>query len=601
MVSRRTVALALVIAAVVFAATAALYQQRWLQDEGRDIVIDFENAYEGGMISEFNNRERIDGGFVRWTKAVSYVDFHNLPRSGSLVVEARLRVRRPHGEPLPNLAFTANAATVHTSAGRPGTESYRFEIPANRSHIRLGIRSDTFDPNGKRPLGVQVLGITLELPDESVSWAAPASWMAGAAVLLFAAGIVASAEASFLAAGASLLASGAFLYLLAQHAVRFSVYPRQVAVLAALTLLVAFVTRRLQTDARPSVTSAIAVVFLVEMAVAFYPLTLTSDADFQANRMQHFLEGDWHPTSVTQHDPPFDIPYPVSLYAVSAPLVMMGLERISALTAVTSAFDVLVSVMLIFLAWRFLDDVRGGVLAALIYQLAPMNALSLSAGNLTNLFAVALLTLAFALLLTRPILCGIATFVALTAHFGMLLEGVVLWPVWLAVLWLGPTPVKDDRARLTLAVVASFVLAAVYYLGYLELVTSQWDRALSRGSTGGTGGWQSTVPQFGWVFLVVAALGAWSLATSRRPSPFRATAFVWLGVSILFLVVDLVSAVEIRYALQALPLLALFGGIYLSTALGRGRVGAAAAWAAVVYISVMGARTLHDVVLIRYH
>jgi hypothetical protein len=595
MVSRHTITLGLVTGAIVFGATALLYHL-----DPRDVVVDFENGYEGGMIAEFNNRERAEDRFFRWTKAVSYLDFHNLPRTGLLVAEARLRVRRPGGEPLPNLAFTANDATVHTTAGLPGTVDYHFEFPATSAHVRLGIRSDTFDPSGKRPLGVQVLGVTLRLPDERVSWVAPAAWMAVAAVFLFVTAVVASG-ASLPSAAIALVASGGFVYLLAQHAVRFSLYPRHVALLAGLTLIVALLARRFQTDARASVTGAIAAVFLVEMAVAFYPLTLSSDADFQANRMQHFLEGDWHPISVTQHEPPFSIPYPVSLYAVSAPLVLMGVERVSALTATTSVFDVVVSIALIFLAWRFLDDVRGGVIAALIYQLAPMNALSSSAGNLTNLFAVAMLTLAFAWLLTRPVLCGVATFLALTAHFGMLLEGVVLWPAWLAALWLGPTPVQDHRKRLTLALIASFALAAIYFSGYFELVSSQWDRALSRGSGGGTGGWQATLSQLGWVFLAVAALGAVSLTGGRRGSAFRTPALVWLGVTLLFVAIDVVSALEIRYALQALPLLALFGGVYLSSAFDRGRLGAAAAWAAILYIGVVGVSTLHDVVLVRYH
>ena len=280
MVPRRTVVLAFALAMVVFSATAALYHQRLLVTGDRDVVVDFERAYEGGMISEFNNRERLEGSFYRWTKAVSYVDFHNLPTSGTLVVEARLRVRRPHGEPLPNLAFTANGATVHTSAGRPSTETYRFEFPATRSHVRLGIRSDTFDPSGTRPLGVQVLDVTVDFPDEPVSWVAPASWMAGAAALLFAVGIVATAGRSLVSAGAALVVSAGFLFLLAQHALRYSLYPRQILALAAFTLLIALIARRLQPDARVSVTTTIAVVFLVEMAVAFYPLTLTSDARF---------------------------------------------------------------------------------------------------------------------------------------------------------------------------------------------------------------------------------------------------------------------------------------------------------------------------------
>ncbi|GMR21808.1 MAG: hypothetical protein BMS9Abin37_0125 [Acidobacteriota bacterium] len=600
MVSRNTIALALVTGLLIFASTAALYQRH------SDIVVDIENAYEGGMVSEFHNRERLGDQFFRWTKDVSYLDFRNLPTTGELAVEARLRVRRPHGEPLPNLAFTANGATVHNTRGLPGTVSYRFEFPADRSHLRLGIRSDTFDPNGERRLGVQVLGVTVRLPDAPLSWAAPSAVMGGAAVLLFATALVAlgAGGASLPSAGVALLVSGGFVYLLAQHAVRFSLYPWQVAALSALTLVVALVARRLQRDPRRSVTSAIAIVFVLEMAVAFYPLTVSSDAHFQANRMRHFLEGDWHPESVTQHDPPFRIPYPVSLYVVSAPLVGLGLERATALTATTSAFDVLVSILLIVLAWRFLDDVRGGVLAAVLYQLSPMNALSFSAGNFTNLFAVAMLTLAFTFLLTRPIACALFTTLALTAHFGMLLEGVILWPVWLAVLWLGPTPVKDDRKRLTIALAVSFVIVGVYYLGYAELVTDQWGRALTEGSSGGaggTGGWRATGSQLGWVFLAVAALGSLSLVQSRQATTFRSAALVWLGVSILFLGIDLVSAFEIRYALQALPLLALLGGCYLSSALDRGRVGIAAAWAAILYIGVMGVRTLHDVALVRYH
>jgi len=555
------------------------------------------------MISDFNDRERLDGQFFRWTKDVSYLDFHHLPSTGELAVEAHLRVRRPLGDPLPNLAFTANGATVHTTPGLPGAASYHFAFKTTHSELRLGIRSDTFDPDGGRPLGVQVLGVTVRLPDESLSWVTPAARMGGAAAQLFATAQVASG-ASVASAGVAILFSGTFVYLLAQHAVRFSLYPRDVAVLAALTLAVALVARRMQNpqngqnDSGRTVTGAIAVVFLLEMAVAFYPLTLTSDADFQANRMQY---GGWHPTSMTQHEPPFKIPYPVSLYVVSAPLVGLGLERVTALTAMTSAFDVVVSIVLILLARRFFDDVRGGVLAALLYQLVPMNALSFSAGNFTNLFAVAMLTLAFTFLFARPIVCAIFAAFALTAHFGMLLEGVVLFPAWLTLLWLGPTPVKDDRKALTIALAVSFVIVGMYYLGYAELISDQWGRALTGESSGGTGGWQTTVSQLGWVFLAVAALGSLSLIKARRATTFRSAALVWLGVSILFLGIDLVSAVEIRYALQALPLLALLGGVYLSSALARGRLGMAAAWAALLYIGVMGVRTLRDVALVHYH
>lgn len=599
MVASRDVALALLVAGAAFGTTSVLYQR------SGDIVVDFERAYEGGMIAEFHPREKVDGKFVRWTKDESFLSFHHLPGTGELSVEAHLRVRRPAGSPLPNLAFTVNGATVHTTPGFPGAATYHFTFPSTSPDVRLGIRSDTFDPDGSRALGVQVLRVIVRLSDRAPSSSAPAAWMAAATLLLFAAARIASGSGVG-AAGAAITLSAVFGYLLSQHAVRFSHYPREVALLAGATLLFAWLARRAQHDPRRLVTCTLAAIFLVEMGVAFYPLTETSDADFQANRMQIFLDGDWHPTSVTQHVPPFRIPYPVSLYAVTAPLVALGAEPVTALTATTAAFDVLVSIVLLWLGWRFFDDVRGGALAALLYQLVPMNALGFSAGNFTNLFAVAMLALAFALWFERPIACATATLLALTAHVGMLIEGAILWPAWLAAAWLGPAPVKDGRKRLSVALGVSFVLAATYYLGYAELITDQMGRAFTAGAdggtnSGGTGGWRTAVDQLGWIFLAVAALGGLSLVRSPRSTTFRTMALVWLAVSLAFVGFDLVSAVEIRYALQALPLLALLAGVYLSNALDRGRLGMATAWAAILYIGVMGMRTLHDVALFQYH
>ena len=60
-------------------------------------------------------------------------------------------------------------------------------------------------------------------------------------------------------------------------------------------------------------------------------------------------------------------------------------------------------------------------------------------------------------------------------------------------------------------------------------------------------------------------------------------------------------AIEIRYWLQALPLLALFSGLYLSRAFHRALLGKVAASGALAYIGWVGARTLLDVMIYRYH
>ncbi len=253
------------------------------------------------------------------------------------------------------------------------------------------------------------------------------------------------AGAAVLWAGlSSLVVALGFLFLLLQHALRFSSYPRDVALLAAATLAVLvflrFVLAKLDwfhPSSRKWVLAALGVVWLLRMTVVFYPLRVSSDADFQANRMMYFLEGNWHLTSVTQHVPPFDIPYPVSLYSITAPLVLFGADGVAALSFMTGFFDVVVSILLIYLGWRFLDDLRAGILGGILYQLVPLNALSFSAGNFTNLFAVAALSLAFVFMFSSPVICAFWTFLALTAHLGMLIEGAILWPAWLFFFWLG--------------------------------------------------------------------------------------------------------------------------------------------------------------------
>ena len=606
--------LASLLAAAGFVATALVYR------DAREVTIDFERGYEGAFVDGFHPRERAEGKFFRWTDDASFLVLEHLGE-GTLAVEVRLRTIRPEGAPLPELAFTANGVTAYRARAFPGVASYRFELPSTASRLRLGIESETFEASGGRRLGVQVLAVTVRA--EGASWLGPALFLAAAAVLWFFTLSVAGLSQLLAAAGALGL-DGLFVYFLGRGPVPFSSYPRQVVLLGAVAFVAAAGLRVafgrldwLHPRDRARVVAALVLLLVLKLGLVTYPLFLSSDADFQANRMSELLQGNWHPTSVTQHEPPFRIPYPVSLFVVAAPLAKLGLDRVSALEAVTAFFDVVVSGLLVILAWRFYDDLRAGLLAAFLYQLVPMNGLGFSAGNFTNVFAVAMLALGFSLLVLgnqsgdrRAVLgAGLAALVALTAHFGLLLEGVGLWPLWVGGLWLLPEPVKDVRRLTALVVAATGLLAAIYYLGYWDLIVSQSDRALTGGGNGagpGAGDKLAAVvdlvgSQIGWVFLVTAILG--SAAFLRRPldGPFQVCASAWLGVTAVFFVAELVSPVEIRYWLQALPLLALGSGLYLSRALGRGGMGRLAAIAAILYIAAIGLGELQEIALVRYH
>jgi hypothetical protein len=592
MVPRRPLIVTAAVGAFAFAATSFVYHK------GGAVLIDFERGYEEAFVEGFHPRERGEGKYFRWTDDASYVVLEHLPSKGPLEVEARLRTVRPEGIPLPRLTFTANGVTVHRTPSLPGVVTYRFTFPASSQRLRLGIESETFEAAGGRKLGVQVLSLRVKLPDELPAFEAPATSM-GIAAMLFAGTALLAGLPFPLAIASGIGLALPFLFLLGLQGVRFTSYPREVALLAGSALAAAALLRALFTRLRwlhPG-DRALAIALLVflllmKMTMLTYPLMLSSDADFQANRMRELLQGNAYPTSVTQHEPPFRIPYPVALYVVTAPLAALGVALVPALEITTGVFDVLVSGLLLFFGWRFLDDFRAGAFAAFLYQLVPMNALTFSAGNFTNLFAVAMLTLAFVSLQAgKAAATAGATFLALTAHFGLLLEGLVLWPLWILLLWIGPKPVNDRRRLLTAAVVGAFLFAGLYYIsGYLDLFTSQSGRGLSRG------GDLTSLPaeQIGFVFLATALLG--SVSFVRMP-----LAVGWVTASGLFFFADLLAGIEIRYWLQALPLLALFSGLYLSRAFDRALLGKVAAAGALAYIGWVGARTILDVMLYRYH
>lgn len=617
----RTTALGWILLPIAVAAAGTFY----LFQQPADAVIDFEGRYENGFISGFHGPERDAARGFRWTSGRSYIELHNLP-PGEQEIEARLKVIRPPGEDLPMLWFTANEVTVYRTAGLAGEATYRFTVPLRGSSLRLGIHSDTFTAAGSRTLGVQALSVRIRSPEGRSGIYRPTLWMMVAALILL---------ATFRAAGLSktvstLIAtafSAAFVYLLAQASVRFSGYPVEVAGLAGIILVSSVILRRLlrwsgwfHPSEEPLVIGLLAATLLLKLGALTYPLMAISDAQFHANRLSELLQGDFFITSVSQHAPPFRIPYPVSLYVLAAPWAAMGLDKVTTLKVLTAIADVSIGFVLILWARRFLGSTRTGVLAAAVYQLVPLNFLAFSAGNFTNLFGVATTVIFLALLIAAGGGAGafigalIFSSLALTSHFGTFLFDIMLWPACLAgIYWLVPPGLKArNRRAMWIAVAASVAAALVYYAGYWELFTSQWQRVLTRDYASGTAEvagpmtklafnlsfWRE---QLGIVFALLAFLGAVPILRRSSASPFHVTAAAWTVVAFLFLLLDLTTALEVRYLLQTLPLLALFAGNYLSGAFERGRAGKLAAIVALGYLAATGLLNLRECLLYRYH
>ena len=202
---------------------------------------------------------------------------------------------------------------------------------------------------------------------------------------------------------------------------------------------------------------------------------------------------------------------------------------------------------------------------------------------------------------------------ALTAHFGTFLFAIVLWPLLLVMVPLMAPGISTGRTRVvTIVVAASMAVALLYYVGYWDLVASQWERALTRdymssqeNLTGPAAKLSFNLPfyreQLGLLFAVVALVGAILILRSPSASPLHAACLAWTAATLLFFLADLFTAVELRYVLQVTPMMAIFAGSYLSGAVERGKFGKLATVVVLIYLGTVAVDIAYQSAVIRYH
>ncbi len=397
MVARRLLTAVLLLLPIITSGLATFFLYR----QPADVYVDFERHNEGAFVSGFHNHEKMDGRGFRWTAGEGLIHLENLPRRSRLRVEVRVKALRPRGTDLPQIRFTANGATVFETVCAPGLVAYRFGVTLPDTSLDLGIHSDVFIPvhsgrTDERALGIQVFSVHIEPQGGDVMVAGPVAWMKLTAAVLLASGLVAGLPLTISSIGATGFSLG-FDYLLSLDSLRFTAYVEQVFFLASMTLglclLLRWVLRKrewLKASERALLIGVFAGSFLFKGAIIFFPLFVSSDADFHGNRLLNVIDGDYFPTSVTQHTPPFRIPYPVSLYVMSKPWVAAGLSRVAAIKATVLLADLGLGLVLVFIGRRFLRDFRAGLFAFILYQLVPLNILTFSAGNFSNLFGTAM-------------------------------------------------------------------------------------------------------------------------------------------------------------------------------------------------------------------
>ena len=250
------------------------------------------------------------------------------------------------------------------------------------------------------------------------------------------------------------------------------------------------------------------------------------------------------------------------------------------------AANALAGLLLYGMAVRVRGDRLAGALAVAMFHLIPLGFEVIAVGNLTNAFAQSLSVGALALMasarvrLERPasVAClAAALAVAFLSHTSTFAIGSVAACVIALVFWWrgGPALRSPAGAVLVAAIIAAVVAVIVYYAHFIETYRTELARiggetATAAPDAGGRGiaGRLASVPRYLYLYfgIPVLALSGWGAVLLWRRGARDRTSLAtvgWLVTCGLFLVLGVLTPVDMRYYLAAIPgvaLLAAAGG-----------------------------------------
>jgi hypothetical protein len=536
---------------------------------------------------------------IRWTTDRASFRFRHLPR-GPAHLEVAVAGHRGR------VIVVSDGVVVGTIA--TGETAGRFVLPDTGRRARdVQLDLPTFVAGDGRQLGAR-LGRVAVVPARR----GPAP---GIIVVFVAIALAAFGAARFagLGPGASLAASAVVTAcatgLLWPNGVAFSPYAARLgALLIASAVAAAAFARSCTAANRGWAFAALLSACLVQGVAGTSPVMVVSDAVFHANTLARVAGGDLFPVSVTQHDPPFRIPYGVSFYALLAPFARAGLDGVALVRWGAALAGVAASAALFALLAPRSGAAAAGLAVAVLQLMPAVFDVGFSFGNFSNAFGQAMTVVFFGWWTSRdraaPAAAGLAggalLALAMLAHLSSLIVGAA---VALALALAERRAGGMGRAR-TLALAIGLGAAAVYYGLQASLVTSQLHR-LAEGGRGGGGALAALSAQL--IAVIGLGLPAVALAAfghpwrrDRPPSPLDRALAAYAVAAAALAVPAVVSPLEVRY-LYALSLpVAAAAGLGLVRLLARGGGWRMTGFILAAAMVARGAANLADAVFFRY-
>lgn len=586
------------------------------------------------------------GETYAWTMDRADFNLAGLSRSVPWLVTVRLRGGRQNPADLPEVQLSADGVVIAAMRAANEFQDLQGTIPAraDANGVRLRLTSSTTfvpGPEDPRRLGVVIDRLTIAPaartvvipPGQTIRGAATAAALMGGAF-----GLIGVTAGSAVAGAIVLALAQGFVFT--RDLAPFTPYARAmpwiafwIAAVATISVWIVEAIRRepLRNTARFAVVFSAAVLFL-QLLVLLHPEKHIGDAMFHAHRFQLVRSGTYYFTSIAPGG--YQFPYPTALYVFADQFSSLTRDQVWLLRIIVACVNAVAAVLLYVMIVRTWGDRLAGAIAVALFHLIPIAFAVQGAANLTNSFgqslSVAAMTcvVAAAMRMSKAHAAWIlpaagfafAAFLSHTSTF-VLLAAIMFFTGVLYVV-AGGTPLRSAGYATLAALAISVALATgVYYAHFPEVYRSQFSR-ISREVSGEEGEMgarpnytqrvephqtayepggrnigvrAAAVPRyvgeyFGWAVVVLAAAGAVQLVRMRARDRLGLALAGWILACAAFLVLGVVTPIDMRYYLAAFPALAMLGG-----------AGAAWMWRAAIWTRAVAAALLGWIVFMGTH
>ena len=537
-----------------------------------------------------------------WTQPHAQITLGTLDRHIDWIMTADVRMWRPPGTPRPHVRIAVDGAPVFDEVV---TRHVPLAIPVSRragpSGARIAIDTDPpFIPGSddRRKLGIALAAITIQPTDAAPHIPVTTVFVGALAVMMMGAGLATLKLPRWWLPALALTIACMQAWLTLRGIAAHVGYSVRALVLASsgtagALLIAAFAKLRtsLSRHARLALALSLAA-WYVKLLLLLHPEMVIGDGVFHAHRFEYVLAGRFFFTSLTPDN--YAFPYPILLYLVSRPFSVFTADttdRLALLRLVTTTADMAAGLALYWMVVRASADRLAGVASVIWYHTIPMTAWIMRWGNLTNAFAQTLFVLAVAMVVALPVDAGrrgTVALLAVTASAALLSHPstcailiLVLGATAVLYRWSG-RELRDSSDGVLVAVALGSVFAlAVYYAWFVPVYMTEIVRIGAETTSRIAGPPSSIVARlwrnselakmyFGGASIVGAAAGTVYLFRVRVDPRLTLLLRGWVGTCVVFLVVGLVTPIDLRYHFALFPAIALAAGFATSWAWRRG-------------------------------